>query len=140
MTNRQKILVARIGAFGDACMLAPMVRSLARHHEVHWLIRDGYEPVIRGFPDVNCRLVGVAPGSDPGQPFPADVVAALRRERYDCLVDCSHWACVGWLARQLDDVPVRATTHDPGQDALLAVDRGAEGTSAFNRVVTVPPG
>jgi ADP-heptose:LPS heptosyltransferase len=140
MTDRKKILVARIGAFGDVCMLAPLVQAVARRHEVHWLIRDAYEPVIRGFPEVGCRLVGCAPGPDPERPFPADFVESLRRERYDCLVDCSHWACVGWLARQLTDVPVRATTADPRQDALLAVDRGPEGLAPFNRIVPVLAG
>lgn len=140
MTGRRKLLVARIGAFGDVCMLAPIVRSLARHHDVHWLIRDAYEPVIRGFPGVTCRLVGCAPGEDPRRPFPAALVDSLRRERYDCLVDCSHWACVGWLARQLHDVPIRATTDDPVQDALLAVDRGSGGLAAFTHVVPVTSG
>ncbi|NBP51919.1 MAG: hypothetical protein EBU70_12240, partial [Actinobacteria bacterium] len=140
MTGRRKLLVARIGAFGDVCMLAPLVRSLARCHDVHWLIRDAYEPVIRGFPGVECRLIGCAPGEDPRRPFPEEMVESLRRERYDCLVDCSHWACVGWLARQLHDIPVRATTDDPSQDALLAVDRGAEGLAAFTHVVPMPPG
>ena len=105
MHTGRKILVARIGAFGDVCMLAPLVRGLAREHEVHWLIRDAYAPVIHGFPEIDCRLIGCSPGPDPQQPLPSDLVARLRRERYDCLVDCSHWACVGWLAGQLSDVP-----------------------------------
>ena len=125
-----KILVTRIGAFGDVCMLAPLVRSLCTRHEVHWLIRDCYVPVIKGFPEVSCRLIGCSPGPDPRRPLPLDLVEALRHERYDCLVDCSHWACIGWLAKQLRDIPVRATTNDPAQDALLAVDRGPEGLAA----------
>lgn len=138
MTTRRKILIARIGAFGDVCMLAPLVRALARRHEVHWLIRDDYVPVIRGFPEVACRLVGCAPGPDPSRPFPEALVATLRHERYDCLIDCSHWACVGWLAGRLHDVPIRATTDDPRQDSLLAVDRGPEGLAGFTHVVPVP--
>lgn len=139
-TRRKKILVARIGAFGDVCMLLPVVRALARHHEVHWLVRDAYVPVVRAFPDVGCRLVGVAPGADPRRPFPEELVAALAGERYDCLLDCSHWACVSWLARRLDGVPVRAVTHDPAQDALLGLDRGPDPEAAFTHVVPVSPG
>lgn len=140
MRNRLKLLVARIGAFGDVCMLAPLVRGLAREHDVHWLIRDAYAPVIRGFPEIDCRLIGCSPGPDPRQPLPPELVATLRRERYDCLIDCSHWACVGWLAGELADVPIRATTDDPAQDALLAVDRGPLGTTTFNRLVPVAAG
>lgn len=140
MTTRRKILVARIGAFGDVCMLLPIVRALARHHEVHWLVRDTYVPVVRGFPDVACRPVGVAPGADPRRPFPEEFVAALAAERYDCLLDCCHWACVSWLARRLDGVPVRAVTHDPAQDAILGIDRGPDPEAAFTHVVPVPPG
>lgn len=137
MTRRKKILMARIGAFGDVCMLAPMVRTLARSHEVHWLIRDAYVPVVRSFPEVDCRLIGVAPSDDPLQPFPESVVDSLVRERYDVFVDCSHWACVAWLARRLADVPIRAVTHDPLQDRLLAVDRGVDAESGFNCIVPV---
>lgn len=135
-----KILIARIGAFGDVCMLAPLVRNLSREHEVHWLIRDAYAPVIRGLPEIGCRLVGCFPGPDPRQPLPPELVAELRREQYDCLIDCSHWACVGWLAGELSDIPIRATTDDPAQDALLAVDRGSAGTTTFNRIVPVATG
>jgi ADP-heptose:LPS heptosyltransferase len=135
-----KILVTRIGAFGDVCMLTPLVRSLSGRHEVHWLIRDAYMPVIRGFPEVPCRLIGCSPGPDQRRPMPLDLVETLRRERYDCLVDCSHWACIGWLAEQLRDIPVRATTDDPAQDALLAVDRGPGGLAPFTLTVPVMPG
>ena len=135
-----KILVTRIGAFGDVCMLAPLVRSLSTRHDVHWLIRDSYVSIIRGFPEVSCRLIGCSPGPDPRRPLPPELVEALRHDRYDCLLDCSHWACIGWLADQLRDIPVRATTDDPVQDALLAVDRGPEALAAFTLTVPVAQG
>lgn len=137
MSGKRKILVVRIGALGDVCMLAPIVRSLARMHEVHWLIRNTHQPAVGIFPDMNCRFIGCAPGPDPRKPFADDLVGMLRREKYDMLVDCSHWACVGWLAEQLREVPVRATTDDPHQDKLLKVDRGPLGLRPFSHVVPV---
>lgn len=139
MHGRLKILVARIGAFGDVCMLLPVVRALARRHEVHWLVRDAYLPVLRCFPEVDCRAIGVSPAADPARPFPEELVTALARERYDCLLDCSHWPCIAWLARRLGDVPVRAVTHDPEQDRLLGLERGIDPDAGFTHVVPVPP-
>lgn len=139
MHRRLKLLVARIGALGDVCMFAPVARALAARHDVHWLIRDAYVPAIRAVGDTGCRLVPVAPAPPPAPPFAADFVAALRRERYDCLVDCSRWASIAWLARELDDVPVRAVSRDPAQDALLGVDRGPDPDAGFTHVVPVPP-
>lgn len=139
MERRRKILVARIGAFGDVCMLLPIVRLLSRHHDVHWLVRDAYVPAVRCFPDLPCRLVGVSPSDDAHRPFPDAVVDSLASERFDCLLDFSHWTCVAWLARRLEAVPVRAVTHDPPQDALLGLDRGPDPAAAFTHVVPVPP-
>lgn len=139
MERRRKILVARIGAFGDVCMLLPIVRALSRHHDVHWLVRDVYLPAVRCFPDLRCRLVGVSPSDDAHRPFPDEVVDSLAAERFDCLLDCSHWGCVAWLARRLEAVPIRAVTHDPSQDALLGLDRGPDPDTAFTDVVPVPP-
>lgn len=138
MPRRLKLLVARIGALGDVCMFAPLARALAARHEVHWLIRDCWVPAIRRAGDTGCRLVAVAPAAPPAPPFTSDFVAALRRERYDCLVDCSHWASIAWLARELGDVPVRAVSHDPVQDALLGIDRGVDPDAGFTHVVPVP--
>ena len=138
MHRRLKLLVARIGALGDVCMFAPVARALAARHEVHWLIRDTWVPAIRMAGDTGCRLVAVAPAAPPAPPFPTDFVAALHRERYDCLVDCSHWASIAWLARALGDVPVRAVSHDPAQDVLLGIDRGPDPDAGFTHVVPVP--
>lgn len=138
MSGKSRILVARIGAIGDICMLMPVVRALARHYEVHWLIHQSHAPIVRCFPDVACRLIGVSPAADE-RPFPDDLVAGLRAGDYACLIDFSHWRSVNWLARQLSAIPVRAVTHDPAQDALLGIpfDPAAE-REAFNRIVPVP--
>ena len=138
---RPKLLIARIGAIGDICLLLPLVHALSRHFAVHWLIRDTHVPLVRAFPDVDCRLIGVSPGADPECPFPAELVAALRAEAYPALLDFSHWPCVAWLAGQLPDIAVRAVTVDPAQDALLGVPSGPPDAAAvFTHLVPVPPG
>ena len=140
MNEKSKILVARIGAIGDICMLIPLVHALSRHYEVHWLIRDSHMPIVQCFPAVACRLIGVSPASDETQPFAPKVVATLRDEHYACLIDFSHWPCIGWLAHQLGDIPIRAVTHDPPQDALLSIPRDPPSEQdAFNCLVPVPP-
>lgn len=139
--GKSRILVARIGAIGDICMLIPVVHALARHYEVHWLIRDSHRPVVQCFPEVACRLIGVSPGDDENQPFSAELVRELRDRNYACLIDFSHWSCIGWLARQLKEIPVRAVTSDPDQDALLGIPPDPHPQEeAFNRILPVPPG
>jgi ADP-heptose:LPS heptosyltransferase len=138
---RPKILVARIGAFGDVCMLLPLVRSLAKGFDVHLLVRDAYVPVVRAFSEVACRTVAVSPADDPRQPFPESLVARLADEGYAALVDCSHWPCVAWLADRLRAIPVRAVTLDPAQDRLLGIPPLAPADrAAFNVVVPAPEG
>ena len=140
MSGKSKILVARIGAIGDICMLLPLVLTLSRRYEVHWLIRDAHIPIVRCFPGVDCQLVGVSIGPDVDQPFPAEMVATLREEHYACFIDFSHWPSVVWLAGQLSDIPIRAVTHDPGQDARLGISVDSRTyEEVYNRVVSVPP-
>lgn len=137
--TRPKLLIARIGAIGDVCLLLPVVHALSRHFAVHWLIRDTHIPVVRSFPAVDCRLIGVSPGPDPERPFPPALVAALRAEAYPALLDFSHWQCIAWLAGQLPDIPLRAVTLDPAQDALLGVQSGPPDAAAvFTHLVPVP--
>jgi ADP-heptose:LPS heptosyltransferase len=140
MSERPKLLAARIGAIGDICLLMPVMHALSRHFDVHWLIRDTHIPVVQTFPHVDCRLIGVSPGPDTTQPFPPALVAALRAEGYAALIDFSHWQCIAWLAGQLPDIAVRAVTLDPEQDAVLGVQSGPPAAaSVFTRLVPVPP-
>jgi ADP-heptose:LPS heptosyltransferase len=140
MAGKPKIVVARIGAIGDICMLIPVVHALSRLYEVHWLIRESHVPIVRCFPAVACRLIGVPRGPDDDRLFPPRLVADLRDEAYACLIDFSHWRSVSWLARQLGEIPLRAVTQDPRQDALLGIAISpAEQREAFNRIVPVPP-
>jgi ADP-heptose:LPS heptosyltransferase len=139
VAQRLKILVARPGAIGDVCMLMPIAKALSRDFEVHWLIRDTRKPIVQRFPDIGCRLIGVEIAADTKAPFTPDTVRRLADEKYDCLLDFCHWPAVTWLAEQLTEIPIRAVTVDPPQDALLdiAVDPERQGR-AFNRLVSVP--
>lgn len=138
---KPRILVARLGAIGDLCLMTPVVHALARHAEVDWLIRDTHVPLIQGFAQLQCGLIGASPGADATRPFPPELVAALRAREYQVFIDFSHWQPIAWLAGQLADVPVRAVTVDPQQDALLGVQTGPPAAeSVFNCLVPVPRG
>jgi ADP-heptose:LPS heptosyltransferase len=138
---RPRLLVARIGAIGDVCLLLPLVHALQRHFRIDWLIRDSHVAVVRAFPHVACELIGVSPAADAAQPFSAALVERLRTRRYAGLIDFSHWPSIAWLAGQLRDVPLRAVTLDPAQDALLGLrDAPPAAASVFNCRVPVEPG
>jgi ADP-heptose:LPS heptosyltransferase len=137
---KPRILVARLGAIGDLCLMTPVVHALTRHAEVDWLIRDTHVPLVQGFPQLRCGLIGAAPRQDVAQPFPAELVTALRARDYQALIDFSHWQPIAWLAGQLADIPVRAVTVDPEQDALLDLQTGPPAAeSVFNCLVPVAP-
>jgi ADP-heptose:LPS heptosyltransferase len=133
-----KILVARLGAIGDICMLMPIVQALSHHFEVDWLIRERHAPLAQRFPELACRLVPAQVGRDEGAPFSPDLVKRLADGGYDCLLDFSHWTVITWLAERLPGIPIRAVTVDPPQDRLLGipVDPERQGR-AFNCLVPV---
>ncbi len=135
-----RMLVTRIGALGDVCMMIPIVCELEKSFEVDWLIRDCYESVVRSFPQLRCRTIGV--NSAPGDVFAPDdpLIARLRACHYDYCLDFSHWPVVSDLVSHLSNIPVRAITRDPQQDALLAVNPlGLNLEQSFNCVVDVDP-
>ncbi len=133
-----KMLVTRIGAFGDVCMLIPVVKALSRHFQVDWLVRPQYVPVIRSFPDVHCRTIEAAPSAHAPFPFTDRLVEQLRAEKYDYCLDFSHWDSIRRLIARLHEIPIRAVTCDPRQDELLQVEpRSNDGLQPFNKVVAV---
>ncbi|MBS0206249.1 MAG: hypothetical protein JSS49_25425 [Planctomycetes bacterium] len=137
---RPRVLVIRIGAFGDICMLVPLVLELQRHFEVDWLIRDCYQPVAQQFPQLGCRTIGVQLAPD-GQITAGDpLIDFLRSRHYDICIDFSHWPVVSRLVTHLQDIPVRAITRDPVQDMLLEVNpQQIPLEQAFNCVVDIDP-
>lgn len=134
-----KILIARLGAFGDVCMAIPLVRSLLRQADVHWLVRRDYEPLIRSFLGDSCRLWGVVPQRQADNPFEAALIDHLRSQNFAAFVDLSHWPVVRQLARRLTNIPLRAVTVDPEQDQRLGLPDDDEGTSPFNVRIAVDP-
>jgi ADP-heptose:LPS heptosyltransferase len=135
-----RMLVTRIGALGDVCMMIPVVRELERYFEVDWLIRDCYESAVQSFPQLRCRTIGVSPA--PGDVLASDdpLIDRLRARNYEYCLDFSHWPVVSDLVSHLSSIPVRAITRDPKQDALLAVNPlGLNLEQSFNCVVDVDP-
>jgi len=110
-----KILVIRPGAMGDVCLALPLVRALAVEHDVSWLIRRHYVPLVECFPDVGATLIPTD--------LDTSIVPRLRHERFDVLIDLSHWPEVTRLVNELREVPIRAITFDPDQDERLGVNR-----------------
>jgi hypothetical protein len=141
MSKRPKILIARIGAIGDICMLLPFVHALSERYELHWLVHSAHRPLLDRFPLAACRPIPVEEVAAGGPPFPPELVAQLAGEGYACLIDFSHWPSIRWLAGRLGGIPVRATTVDPAQDALLGIPSPTDKEeSAFNVRVDVPAG
>jgi ADP-heptose:LPS heptosyltransferase len=129
----KKILVCRIGAFGDVCMALPVVQALTEHYEVHWLIRRGHDAVLPLFPVVRCRPVVFASAASRDL---AELSARLAGERYDALLDFSNWRVVARLAERLKEIPVRAIAYDRTHRFVLQRIRNAlPWLRPFNQVV-----
>jgi ADP-heptose:LPS heptosyltransferase len=128
----KKVLVCRIGAFGDVCMALPVVHSLSAHVEVHWLIREGHDAILNLFPEVECRRVLY---SSSGR---ESLIATLASAEYDALLDFSNWPVVGDLARSLKRIPIRAIAYDGHTRLpLQRVKYALPWLRPFNRVVEI---
>jgi len=113
----KKILVCRIGAFGDICMTLPVVHSLSAQFEVHWLIRQGHAAILRLFPEVKCQPVIFEPG-DSQNNLPR-LVSQLASAEFDALLDFSNWDIVARLASRLKRIPLRAIAYDSTRRLVL---------------------
>jgi len=129
----KKVLLLRLGAMGDVCLTVPLVRALQEHVEVHWLVWRHYAAIPQSFPGLRCRLIPVTQ-----LPCVPALVGQLRAERYDAVLDLSHWPQLGQLVEQLGSVPQRAATFDPDQDRLLGLPVLGSGATPFNSLVPVP--
>jgi ADP-heptose:LPS heptosyltransferase len=128
----KKILVCRIGAFGDICMTLPVVHSLSAQFEVHWLIRQGHDAILRLFPEVKCQPVIFSPKKS------KNLISQLAAAKYDALLDFSNWAIVGRLASQLKSIPVRAIAYDSTRRLLLQrIKNTLPWFKPFNKVVKI---
>lgn len=92
LPSAKKVLLVRIdNRVGEALLTTPLLDALfeAKRFEVHLLVHQKAARVLEGHPHVQ-RLIpfdrrrlflgALAPG-----------IAALRRERYDAVIDCSNW-------------------------------------------------
>ena len=131
----KKILICRIGAFGDICMTLPVVHSLSSQFEVHWLIRRGHDAILRLFPEVKCHpVVFDSKGSD----IPPGLISEIAAAKYDALLDFSNWTVVGTLANRLKSIPLRATAYDTTRPlALHRIQNALTWREPFNKVVRI---
>lgn len=100
-------------------MAIPFVRELSAQCDVHWLIRKRHLYLPRLFPEVQFTPIEVNPRRK--RPLGANVITRLRRERFDALLDLSHWPEISAMVEALDSIPVRAIAYDPAQDELLGI-------------------
>ena len=135
-TAMKRILVCRIGAFGDVCMTVPVVHSLSAQFEVHWLIRQGHDAILGLFPEVKCQPVVLSHG-EPHQ-IPAGLVSQLAAAQYDALLDFSNWRIVARLAGQLKSIPVRAIAYDSTRRLVLQrLKNSLPWFVPFNKIVRI---
>jgi len=102
----QRILIIRPSALGDVCRSVPVLASLKRRWpdaRVDWLVQDTFAPAIENHPDLGRAVL--FPRARFGKWYsPATGAAvlawlsALRRERYDLVIDCQGLARSGFFA------------------------------------------
>lgn len=102
-----KILILKPSSLGDVIQALPVARLLKQHRpeaEIHWWLNRELTPLLEGDPD----LFRVIPfdrkrwGRLEGVPLAISEIRALRRERFDWVIDLqslARSALVGWLAR-----------------------------------------
>src|SRR5262245_34062042 len=118
--TKPKVLLLRPGAMGDVCLTVALAHALQRHCDLSWLVFPQYAPLVRNFQSLHAHLLPLSlERVDPSRPNVAPVSAAtlaeLRRERFDAILDLSHWPETTRLVRHLPGVPLRAITFDPAQ-------------------------
>ncbi len=80
-----KVLVIRFSSIGDIVLTSPVLRCLAQQVkdvEVHFLTKAAFAPLVRHSPHV-AKVHGIE--HDPGE-----VLRALKRERFDLVIDLHH--------------------------------------------------
>jgi ADP-heptose:LPS heptosyltransferase len=79
--NFRKILVVRFSSIGDVVLTSPAVRCLKQQTgaEIHFLVKRPYLPLVEANPHISkVHVIDKSPG---------EVLAALRQECFDCLID-----------------------------------------------------
>src|SRR5690606_11680917 len=89
----KKILVVRFSSIGDIVLTSPVLRCLKQQRPqwaLHFLTKDIYRPIVAHDPNID-RLIGYEPGEWDR------LIAQLRKERYDLIVDLHN----NWRTRRL---------------------------------------
>lgn len=89
----KKILVVRFSSIGDIVLTSPVLRCLKQQRPqwaLHFLTKDIYRPLVAHDPNID-RLIGYEPGEWDR------LIAQLRKERYDLIVDLHN----NWRTRRL---------------------------------------
>lgn len=79
-----KVLVVRFSSIGDIILTTPVVRCLSKQLdvEIHYLTKSGFRMLLESNPYIN-RIYSIEKG-------PGEVLAQLKSEQYDLVVDLHH--------------------------------------------------
>lgn len=107
MSDPARILLIRPSALGDVCRTVPVAAALKRRFpsaRLDWLVNDAFAPAVASHPDVAGvvefprRRFGQWWRSPTAAAAMRDWLLALRRSRYDLVVDCQGLLRSGALA------------------------------------------
>lgn len=102
-----KVLILKPSSLGDVVQALPVARLLKRHRpetQISWWLNRELTPLLEGDPDLT-RIIPFDRkdwGHLEGIPLAFSEIRALRRERFDWIIDLqslARSAVVGWLAR-----------------------------------------
>lgn len=141
MDNPDRILIIRPSALGDVCRTVPVLVSLRRAYPsatIDWLVQDSYMDAVRSHPDLTEAVAfprnALARSAARGRLFPSlRWLSALRRRRYDLVIDCQGLARSGvfaWATR----APCRVGYSDAREFGWLGVNKRHRVTSAGHTV------
>ncbi|MGE3107617.1 MAG: glycosyltransferase family 9 protein [Phycisphaerales bacterium] len=131
----------RPSALGDVCRTVPVVVRLRRAYPgaaVDWIVQDSFVEAASGHPDVR-RVIAFPRRRFGGWWKPAVLgemlgwLGALRRERYDMVLDCQGLARSGVFARW-SGAPARIGYQQAEEGAWLALTRRVDAPMGLHTV------
>ena len=127
-----KVLILKPSSLGDVVQAIPVARLLKRHApktEIHWWLNRELVPLLAHDPDIS-RVIPFDRrrwATLPGAADALSVIQAVRREKYDLVIDLqclARSALMGWVARG---------------GLYLGLEDGREGSTAlYDQVVPAP--
>lgn len=138
----ENVLIVRPSALGDVCRTVPVLVSLRRawpDARIDWVVRDSLAPAVAAHPD----LTEIVPfprsrfaGAWRRPAVAGEMVAwarALRRRRYDLVIDCQGLSRSG-LITKLTGAPCRVGFRSARELAALAYTRRVDHDPAAHTV------